>query len=65
MHAKIGQLTLENDFLESALTKVRIPDENGQRSGGKTATIPMGKRPAYRLEDGRRSGENGQYKLRV
>jgi len=24
---------------------VRILDENGQRSGGKTATIPMGKRP--------------------
>jgi transposase len=22
LHAKIGQLTLENDFLESALTKV-------------------------------------------
>ena len=44
---------------------VRIPDENGQRSGGKTATIPMGKRPAFRLECGRHSGENGQYKLRV
>ena len=24
MHAKIGQLTLENDFLESALTKVGL-----------------------------------------
>ena len=44
---------------------LRIPDENGQRSGGKTATIPMGKRPAFRLECGRHSGENGQYKLRV
>ena len=44
---------------------MRIPDENGQRSGGKTATIPMGKRPASRLEFGRHSGENGQYKLRV
>jgi len=26
---------------------VRIPDENGQRSGGKTATHPMVKRPAF------------------
>ena len=24
LHAKIGQLTLENDFLESALTKVGL-----------------------------------------
>jgi len=44
---------------------MRIPEENGQRSGGKTAAIPMGKRPAFRLECGRHSGENGQYKLRV
>jgi hypothetical protein len=44
---------------------VRIPDENGQRSGGKTATIPLGKRPAFRLECGHHSGENGQYTLRV
>ena len=46
-------------------TRMRILDENGQRSGGKTATIPMGKRPEFRLECGRHSGENGQYKLRV
>jgi len=44
---------------------LRIPDENGQRSGGKTATIPQGKRPAFRLECGHHSGENGQYKMRV
>ena len=44
---------------------VRIPDENGQRSGGKTATIPLEKRPAFRLEGGHHSGENGQYQLRV
>ncbi len=48
-----------------SVNQLRIPDENGQRSGGKTATIPMGKRPASRLEYGHRSGENGQYKLRV
>jgi hypothetical protein len=47
------------------LTFVRIPDENGQRSGGKTATIPLEKRPAFRLEGGHHSGENGQYQLRV
>ena len=31
----------------------------------KTATVPIGKRPAFRLENGHHSGENGQYKLRV
>jgi len=25
LHAKIGQLTLENDFLEGALTKAGLP----------------------------------------
>jgi len=54
-----------NDDAYEKSTNVRIPDENSQRSGGKTAIIPMGKRPAFRLECGRRSGENGQYKLRV
>ena len=44
---------------------LRILDENGQRSGGKTATIPLGKRPAFRLECSHHSGENGQYKMRV
>jgi hypothetical protein len=57
MAASISQLLAE--------CYLRIPEENGQRSGGKTATIPMGKRPAFRLECGRHSGENGQYKLRV
>jgi len=27
---------------------MRIPDESGQHSGGKKATVPMGKRPAFR-----------------
>ena len=27
---------------------VRIPDEKGHRSGGKAASIPTGKRPAFR-----------------
>jgi len=27
---------------------VRILDENGQRSGGKTAGVPIGKRPPFR-----------------
>ncbi|MET4445556.1 hypothetical protein ABIB75_003838 [Bradyrhizobium sp. GM2.2] len=25
LHAKIGEMTLENDFLESAFTKARLP----------------------------------------
>lgn len=50
---------------KALLSQLRIPDENSQRSGGKMATIPMGKRPAFRLECGHHSGENGQYKLRV
>ena len=44
---------------------MRIPDENSQRSGRKTATIPLGKQPVFRLECGHHSGENGQYKMRV
>ena len=44
---------------------LRIPDENSQRSGGKTATIPLGKRPVFRLASGHHSGENGQDTLRV
>jgi hypothetical protein len=47
------------------LSQLRIPDENSQRSGGKTATIPLGKRPAFRWECGHHSGENGQDKMRV
>jgi len=27
---------------------MRIPDENGQRSGGKTARVPIGMRPPFR-----------------
>jgi len=27
---------------------LRIPDENGQHSGGKTATVPLGKRPVHK-----------------
>jgi hypothetical protein len=44
---------------------VRIPAQNSQRSGGKTATIPLRKRPVFRWECGHHSGENGQYTLRV
>jgi hypothetical protein len=44
---------------------VRIPAQNSQRSGGKTATIPLGKRPVFRWECGHHSGKNGQYKMRV
>ena len=29
LHAKIGQLTLENDFLETALTKDGLPSAKG------------------------------------
>ena len=56
---------LPDSFGQCSGVKMRIPDENGQRSGGKTATIPLEKRPAFRLEGGHHSGENGQYQLRV
>lgn len=50
---------------EQVHDQMRIPDENGQRSGGKTAIIPLGKRPVFRWECGHHSGEYGQYKMRV
>jgi len=37
------------DFIHVVdLALVRIPDENGQRSGGKTARVPIGMRPPFR-----------------
>ena len=36
--------------------EVRIPAENGHRSGGKTASNPLGKRPPFRWEKGQHSG---------
>jgi len=37
----------KQQYFGYAAKEVRIPDENGQRSGGKTATHPMVKRPAF------------------
>jgi len=45
----------------SPLSKqMRIPIQSGHCSGRKAATIPMGKRPAFRFESGHHSGESGQ-----
>ena len=64
LFGKLSEISMACVFTVG-LSCVRIPDENGQRSGGKTATIPLGKQPAFRLECGHYSGENGQYKMRV
>jgi hypothetical protein len=42
--------------IKQDLYKVRIPAESGHHSGGKAATVPTGKRPAFRFESGHDSG---------
>ena len=39
---------MPNRHLFNDLLSLRIPDENGQRSGGKTARVPIGMRPPFR-----------------
>jgi hypothetical protein len=39
---------------------MRIPIQSGHCSDRKAATVPAGKRPAFRFESGRHSGESGQ-----
>jgi hypothetical protein len=52
-----------NDFLPYCL-QLRIPVESGQHSGGKKATVPMGKRSAFRFDCGQHSDEKGQCTMR-
>ena len=40
LHAKIGELALENDFLEAALTKPGLP---GARCQGRREIVPVGR----------------------
>jgi transposase len=39
LHAKIGELTLENDFLEGALTKAGVPTDRSSSVGWKAGLL--------------------------
>ena len=41
LHAKIGQLTLENDFLEGALTKAGVPADRSSSVGWKAGLLSV------------------------
>jgi transposase len=41
LHAKIGALTLENDFLEGALTKAGVPTDRSSSVGWKAGLLSV------------------------
>ena len=41
LHAKIGELTLENDFLEGALTKAGVPTDRSSFVGWKAGLLSV------------------------
>ena len=41
LHAKIGKLTLENDFLEGALAKARVPTDRPSSVGWKAGLLSV------------------------
>jgi transposase len=41
LHAKIGQLPLENDFLEGALTKAGVPTDRSSSVGWKAGLLSV------------------------
>jgi len=41
LHAKIGELTLENDFLEGALTKAGVPTDRSSSVGWKAGLLSV------------------------
>jgi len=61
---KINRNLTEKQGFARKKGQLRIPGENGHHSGGKTATVPLGKRPAFRCDCGHHSGEFGQCIMR-
>jgi len=67
IQSQITSKQMTTDEIKAALTEtfqVRIPVESGHHSGGKKATVPMGKRPAFRFDCGQHSDEKGQSRMR-
>jgi transposase len=47
LHAKIGELTLENDFLEGALTKAGAPTDRSSSVGWKAGLLSANRGPHH------------------